>query len=217
MPANLHPSTAAVVDAGLVRIAELGKQFLYLRSNYQPTTKVVRSIIDLRQKLEALALSTSAIEQDMLKSYVQEVYGLFAIYTDPMLRAVLPPVSAAGNKLVPLVLSVNGSNLVVNGSYIRRGYILVPNDISPVYTEPLAPGQTYAAYTYNGMAGTQFSFNPVTAAAAQPFTAFLWVSGQQVGRIDYPLTAAGTGFSLRYNGTLYYGSFPAITNQTVNL
>jgi len=213
----MHPETAAVVDAGLVRIAELGKRLLYLRANHQPVRDVALSIIDLRQKLEALAVTASVVEAEVLKRYVQETYGLFVIYTDPILRALQPVVSAAGNTLVPIILSVNGYNLVVNGRYIRRGYALVPNTALPIYTKPLAPSQTFGAYTYNGIVGTVLSFNPATGSAATPFTAFLWVGGQQVGRVDYPPVAAGDGFSLFYNGTLYQGTFPTTTNQTVNL
>jgi len=211
-----------VYAAGVVRGAEFGAALVKELGRRVPNKNMVRDIeariIDLRRGLEEAALESRPAQRDVILGYLQSTYGLVPAALDPLLRPLLPPLSPNGNMLVPVVLSVNGFNLVVNNRYIRRGYVIVPNTAAPIYNKTLTPfNPTYGAYTYNGMADTELSFDPATGVAALPFTVFLYVGGQQVGRVDYPPVAAGTGFSLLHNGTLYYGTFPSTTNQNLTL
>jgi hypothetical protein len=130
----MQASTPVVVAAGMVRLFQLGLRLLYLKRNYQPTEKVVKSIIDLRQKLEALALTNDVAEQNIIKGYLQETYLLTGVYTDPLLRPQLPPIAGAA-KIRRGVLGVNGGALRVNNALIAMTAELVVEE-----SDTLQPG-----------------------------------------------------------------------------
>ena len=215
---SMQASTALVVDAGYVRITDLGQQYLYLRKNHQPTERVVRSIIDLRQKLEALALTTDSVQAATLKGDLQETYGLLSVYTDPLLRPLLPPIPGAGAMLRKLVLSINGSVTRFNGHLVGMGAYLVPVTGPPSYNTPFLPGVTIGAVTFTGAAGDVYSMDmPLPASTGGPQFAKLYIDGAQVGRVDFPLTAVGAGFSLLHAGVPYYGALAAPADNMIAL
>jgi hypothetical protein len=211
---TLQASTPLVYDAGLVRLTELGKHHVYLRKNHQPVDSVVRSTIDLRQKLEALAVTTNVVEQNVIKGYLQETYGLLSVYTDPLLRPLLPPIPASGSLVQNFVLGLNGGVLAIDGKALVLKTALVAQTGPPVFNTQLVPGQTVGAVTYNGDVGDIFEFNmPMNTTNAGPQQMFLFIDGVQVGRVDFPMGGMGNAFRLRRQGLSYLDVFQAV-NKT---
>ena len=197
---------------------------MYLRQNYQPVDNVVASIVDLRQKLEALGLTNDAAELLVLLAYLGETYGLpEAVYTDPVEHAKLPPVPANGAEVRPFVLGIQGGKVlrIQGNKLLGIGYRLVPNAGSPVFNRTLTPiDPTEGAVTFTGDSGDSFEFNaPMVASTGGPQQMFLYVAGvaQQAAGIDFPMDAIGEYFRLNYRGVAYLGTFQTVAGNRVDL
>lgn len=206
-------STVSVTDAGYVALAQLGKLRLSLERDFQSTDHVDASLFDLRTGLEELARTADPVQQNILKGYLQETYGLRSVGTDPLLRPLLPPIPTTGATIRRLVLGVNGKAAQVNGKLVGVGAQLVPNAGPPVFNTTLTPGQTTGAVTYNGDPGSRFEFNmPMLASTGGPQQLLLFVAGVQVGRVDFPLMAMGSYFRLVRGGVSYLGLFQVVAS-----
>lgn len=215
---SIQAPTPVVVDAALVRLAELGATLKYLRDNNQPRANVVLSIIDLRQKIEALAVTKLVSEQNVLKQYVQETYGLLAVYTDPLLRPMLPAVPATGSRVRHLVLAMNGKGLRVNTKIISLGAQLQNIGGPATYNTLISSGQTVGQVTYLGNSSDVFSLNlPLAISITPPNTLTFFIAQAKVGQVFFPDSAIGAGFSLLYNDQLYYGALQVTSDNTLLL
>jgi hypothetical protein len=204
-------SAVSVTDAGYVRLAQLGQARLDLVRDFQSTEHIDTSLFDLRTGLEELARTADPVQQNIIKGYLQETYGLRFVGTDPLLRPLLPPIPATGAAVRRLVLGVNGSVAGVNGKLVGVGAELVAATGPPVFNTTLTTGQTIGAVTFTGDASDVFSFDmPMLASTGGPQQLLLYVAGVQVGRIDFPLTAAGNYFRLVHLGTSYLSTFQVI-------
>ncbi len=141
-----YPSQATTSDvtaAGLVRLTGLAARYLYLKANYQPVDEVVLKGIDLRQKIEAMAVTADLVQQGVFLRYLGETYDLpEGVYTDPVEHAKLPPVPATGAQVRPIVLRIqDGKALrIQGGKALGIGYRLVPapvaDPVAPVVADP---------------------------------------------------------------------------------
>lgn len=206
-------SAVSVTDAGYVRLMELGRARVGLVQDFLPTERLDQSVIDLRSGLEKLARTADPVQQNILKGYLQETYGLLAVGTDPLLRPLLPPIPSTGATVRRLVLGVNGGVARVNNKLVGVGAELVAATGPPVFNTPLTPGQTTGAVTYNGDPGSVFEFDmPMLASSGGPQQLLLFVAGVQVGRVDFPLTAVGNYFRLTRAGIPYLSTFQVVAS-----
>lgn len=118
-----------VYDAAQVRLAEFGLHLLALEADDLPDDGPVGQLLDLHQGLETAARLPAGADQDAVLGDLMERYGLGAVGVDPFLRAQLPLLSAGGSQVVPLVLNINGYDVVVNGYLVGMGAVLVPNPL----------------------------------------------------------------------------------------
>jgi len=217
----LSPPTADLLDAGYVRLSEFGTRALALEAEYQPTDEIDAATFDLWMGLEKLALTSEVGQQNVIKAYLQETYGLLAVGLDPLLHSLLPPVPATGATVRPLVLGIQGGKVLglQGGKVLGLDYRLVANLGPPVFNTRLLPGQTVGAVTFTGANGDYFEFNmPMNAATGGPQQMFLFVGGVQVAGIDFPADAVGDYFRLNYNGVNYLGNFQIVpTTSRVDL
>lgn len=216
MANTLQVTRAELYDAGLVRLVELGQRMVYLRENYQPIDEPMWAVIDLQQKVEALALTADIAQGDVLEGYVGETYGIpEAIYTDPVLRSLLPPIPASGSLVQNYILVVNGAALTLGGKAVVMKSVLSAQLGSPVFNTSLVPMQTVGAVTYRGDPGSTFEFDmPMNNTATGPQQMFLFVNGVQVGRVDFPTGAMGNACRLIRNGIKYLTVFQIVANTS---
>lgn len=166
--------------------------------------------------MEALALSTSITDQYVLKRYLQETYGLLAVYTDPLLRPLLPTVPATGATVKPLIWAFNGSPITFNGNLVGVGAILVPA-AGVTYNTVLLPEGQVGTVAFGGLPETEFAFDGPAPLTGRALFLRLYVGMVQVGRIDFTSPLLGAGFSLLYDGQTYYGTFQETLDNTLLL
>lgn len=177
-------SYARVYDAALVRLAELSRARLLAvaRVEDEKAARLTAAILDLWHGLEAMGLSAVTAERVAISQYLQETYGLLAVYTDPLLRPLLPSIPMEGATIVRRVLGVNRRALVLNEALVGMGAVLVPVALSSTVSPTLeiaAPPTTTADFT-----------TPVTL-----------VAGQLVAQLNGQLARYNAG-SVAFEGTL---------------
>ncbi len=120
-------SYAEVFSAGLVRMAELGQQWLAARAEGLPVARIEQSIQDLWFGMEEAGRSVDTAEQQDIIAYLIETYGLLAVGLDPLLRPLLPPIPTTGATVRRLAFSINGGAAGLNGRAAYAGAVLLPN------------------------------------------------------------------------------------------
>lgn len=205
-------SAVSVTDAGYVRLTQLGQARLELERDFQPTERVDASLFDLRAGLEELARTVDPVQQNIIKGYLQETYGLLSVGTDPLLRPLLPAIPATGAAVRRFVLGVNGRAVRVNNKLVGVGAALIAATGPPVFNTALSASlPTVGAVTFTGNASDTFEFNtPMSASTGGPQQMFLFVNGVQQARIDFPSDATGDYFRFKYGGISYLGTFQIV-------
>jgi len=223
MAFNVQAPVAEYVAAGYVRITQFAERIAFLLESYQPVDQMVNAIIDLRQKLEAVARTTDAAELATLLGDLGETYGIpESVYTDPLLRPVLT-VPINGAEVRPLVLGIQDGKVlgIQGGKVLALSYRLVAVAGPPVFNRTLTPTDpTEGAVTFTGDLGDSFEFNaPMMATTGGPQQMFLFVAGvtQQAAGIDFPMDAVGEYFRLNYRGVAYLGTFQIVAGNRVDL
>lgn len=206
--------------AATVRLAEYGRALLAEEqkewNDPQELARWEARLIDLRLGMEKVAVEQDADKRELLLGYLQETHRLLAAYVDPLLRPLRPLLSAGGNLVVPLVLNLNGFDVVVNGFLVGMGAVLVP--VAVAYSTVLAPGQSVQSIAYSGVADTDFSLDvPQPLLAGSPLYLRLFVGGTQYGRIAFPDSLLGEGFNLRVGQNNYAGVFQETFDSTLAL